>query len=80
MRIQSETPQISDIMDSLFLLTRLLNDYYKKKVILLIDEYDVPMAKGDANGYYREITDIMRSMFSKSLKDNTYIRTCLVSI
>ena len=80
MRIQSETPQISDIMDSLFFLTRLLNDYYKKKVILLIDEYDVPMAKGDANGYYREITDIMRSMFSKSLKDNTYIRTCLVSI
>ena len=67
-------------MDSLFFLTRLLNDYYKKKVILLIDEYDVPMAKGDANGYYREITDIMRSMFSKSLKDNTYIRTCLVSI
>ena len=80
MRIQSGTPQISDIMDSLFFLTRLLNDYYKKKVILLIDEYDVPMAKGDANGYYREITDIMRSMFSKSLKDNTYIRTCLVSI
>ena len=67
-------------MDSLFFLTRLLNDYYKKKVILLIDEYDVPMAKGDANGYCREITDIMRSMFSKSLKDNTYIRTCLVSI
>ena len=79
MRIQSETPQISDIMDSLFFLTRLLNDYYQKKVILLIDEYDVPMAKGDANGYYREITDIMRSMFGKSLKDNTYIKIAVLT-
>ncbi len=78
-RIKAETPQISDIMDSLFLLTRLLNDYYQKKVILFIDEYDVPMAKGDANGYYREITDIMRSMFGKSLKDNTYIKMAVLT-
>ena len=69
-----------NLKDSLNFLTKLLYNKYNKQVILLIDEYDVPMAKGDANGYYREITDIMRSMFSKSLKDNTYIRTCLVSI
>ena len=78
-RLKSENSKISDLMDSLSLLTRLLYNYYNKPVILLIDEYDVPMAKGDANGYYREITDIMRSMLGKALKDNRYLKLAVLT-
>ena len=78
-KIALREPDISDINDSLLLLTRLLNKHYDKPVILLIDEYDVPMAKGDANGYYRDITDIMRSIYGKALKDNPYIKLAVLT-
>ena len=78
-RITARKADMSDMMDSLSLLTRLLYHHYSKPVILLIDEYDVPMAKGDANGYYREITNIMRSLYNKSLKDNPYIKLAVLT-
>lgn len=78
-RITSENARISDLMDSLSMLTRLLFEKHSKPVILLIDEYDVPMAKGDVNGYYREITDILRSIYSKALKDNPYIKFAILT-
>ena len=79
-RIKSETPQKSDMMDSLSLLTRLLYTHHgNKPVILLIDEYDVPMAKGDAHSYYGDIINIMRSMYNKALKDNPYIKFAVLT-
>ncbi len=51
-------------------LTRFLYKHYRQKVILLIDEYDVPLDKAYQNGYYREMISLMRSMFSSSLKTN----------
>jgi len=78
-RIKSEKAQTIDLMDSLWFLARLLYQHYNKQVILLIDEYDVPMAKGDTYGYYREITDIMRSMYGKALKDNPYIKMAVLT-
>ena len=79
-RILSENPQKSDMMDSLSLLTRLLYTHHgNKPVILLIDEYDVPMAKGDAHGYYGDIINIMRSMYNKALKDNPYIKFAVLT-
>ena len=68
-----------DLKESLALLTQLMYEHHGKNVILLIDEYDVPMAKGDANGYYRDITDIMSVMLSKALKDNTYIKFAVLT-
>lgn len=68
-----------DLTDSLYLLSDIMCQYYNKPVILLIDEYDVPMAKGDSNGYYREITDIMRHMFGKVLKDNPYVKLAVLT-
>ena len=69
-----------DLKESLMLLTQLMYEFYDKTpVILLIDEYDVPMAKGDANGYYRDITDIMSVMLSKALKDNPYIKFAVLT-
>ena len=68
-----------DLKESLSLLTQLMYEHHEKHVVLLIDEYDVPMAKGDANGYYRDITDIMSVMLSKALKDNQYIKIAVLT-
>ena len=68
-----------DLKESLSLLTQLMYEHHEKHVVLLIDEYDVPMAKGDVNGYYRDITDIMSVMLSKVLKDNQYIKIAVLT-
>ena len=44
-----------EIKSSLLLLTGMMQDYYGKPVILLIDEYDVPVEKANNNGYYEEM-------------------------
>ena len=49
-------------------------EYYQKPVIILIDEYDVPMAKGSVGKYYDEILDVIRYVLSKALKDNPYLK------
>lgn len=75
----SECPSEISLKDSLFFLTQLLFKHYNKPVVLLIDEYDVPMAKGEAHHYYDQITDIMRYMFSKVLKDNPYLKFAVLT-
>ena len=57
----------------------MLQDYYKKPVILLIDEYDVPVAKASENGYYREMLDVIRNILSTVLKDNTALKFAVVT-
>lgn len=47
-----------------------MRQHYKKPVILLIDEYDVPLAKASSHGYYKEMLDVMKSLMA-ALKDNT---------
>ncbi len=51
-------------------LTNLLYKHYGEKVILLIDEYDVPISTGHRKGYYDEITELIRGMFNQALKTN----------
>ncbi len=58
------------LQSSLKMLTSLLNAHYGQKVILLIDEYDVPLDKAYQNGYYREMLNLIRTMFSSALKTN----------
>ncbi len=58
------------LTQSLKTLTRLLHKHYQKKTIVLIDEYDVPLAKANERGYYREMVDTIRSMFHEALKTN----------
>ena len=78
-RLCSGESTFRDISYSLQFLTRLMYNYYHKPVIVLIDEYDVPMAKGSINHYYREIIDIIRSMLSAVLKDNTYLKFAVMT-
>lgn len=67
--LQDGTASKMEIKKSLKLLTRLLYDYYGRQVIILLDEYDVPLAKASEKGYYGEMLDLMRGIL-QVLKDN----------
>ena len=69
---------LKDTKGSLLLLTRLLQQYYRKPVILLIDEYDVPVAKANSNGYYKEMLDVMKGLM-QALKDNQALRFAIIT-
>lgn len=58
------------LCSSLKLLTRLLNKHYRTPAIVLIDEYDVPLDKSYQNGYYPQMVQLIRSLFSQVLKTN----------
>ena len=58
------------IQGSLKTFTKLLYKHYKRNVILLIDEYDVPLDKAFQNGYYEKMLNLIREMFGASLKTN----------
>ena len=60
----------SDIRSSLKMLCALLEKHYGQKVILLIDEYDVPLDKAYQHGYYDRMIDVIRAMFGAALKTN----------
>ena len=56
--------------DSLLILSKLLYKHYGQKVILLIDEYDVPLDKAQQAGYYDEMINLIRNLFGQALKTN----------
>lgn len=58
------------LMNSLFILSRLLKKYSNQKVIILIDEYDVPLDKAQQYGFYDQMVNLIRNMFNQSLKSN----------
>ena len=76
--IMSGDASVKEIKDSLALLTTTMQDYYGKPVILLIDEYDVPIAKASAKGYYTEILDVVKGLM-QALKDNDALRFAVVT-
>ena len=64
----------ADWENSLKNLLRYLYEYYNKKVVVLIDEYDTPIASGYNNGYKKEVLDLYRSLYSTVLKSNTHLQ------
>ena len=70
--IKNGRGSVSEIRRSFEILAELLYSHYGKKVIFLLDEYDVPLDKAERNGYYREMLDVMRSMLLSVLKDCPY--------
>lgn len=69
----------NEIRRSLSVLAKILHIHYKKKVILLIDEYDVPLDKAERNGFYNEMLDVLRTMFSSVIKDNPNIKKSVLT-
>ena len=67
-----------EVMRSLQILSQFLNKHYRKEVILLIDEYDVPIAKATSNGYYKEMLEIMKGLM-QALKDNSSLRFAVIT-
>ena len=69
----------SDVQDSLRLLSQLLYRHYGQKVILLIDEYDVPLDKAYHHGYYNEMVALIRGLFGQALKTNDYLQFAVLT-
>lgn len=77
-RVIHGNASVGTIKNSLLSLTRAMYAYYGKPVILLIDEYDVPAAKANSNGYYKEMLDLMKGIM-QALKDNPYLRMAVIT-
>lgn len=69
----------SVLCSSLKVLSEFLYKHYDQKVILLIDEYDVPLAKAFANGYYDQMALLMQMMFGLILKSNDYLEFAVLT-
>ncbi|MDY2628152.1 MAG: AAA family ATPase [Lachnospiraceae bacterium] len=64
---------------SISLIMHMMQAHYGKPVILLLDEYDVPLAKASSNGYYTQMLEVIRSMMSTALKDNSSLRFAVIT-
>ena len=60
-------------------LSRYLFEYYGKKVVLLIDEYDKPIIKAHANGYYNDVINFFKTFFEKAVKGNDYAEITVIT-
>ena len=78
-RLLRGTASEKETKGSLLMLTKMMEAHYGKPVILLLDEYDVPIAKASANGYYAEMLEIIRGMLSTALKDNDAMRFAVIT-
>ena len=78
-KLLKKTSSKEQIQSSLLLLTQFLYQHYGKKAIVLIDEYDVPLAKASVRGYYNEMVDVIRGMLGSVLKTNTCLKKAVLT-
>lgn len=74
----SGNASVKEVKSSIYLLMNMMNDYYNEPVILLINEYDVPVAKANNNGYYNEMLDVMKSLM-QTVKDNKTLKFAIIT-
>lgn len=82
--LKAKTADEDDIKNSLKTIMRMLNAVYGKPVILLIDEYDVPLAKASEkdtaeNKYYSKMLDVIKGIMSTALKDNEFLQFAVIT-
>ncbi len=77
-KIENGTGGIVDVMHGLQLLIRMLSEHYGKKVILLIDEYDVPITTAASRGYYDDMASVISGIMV-TLKDNEYLEFSIMT-
>ena len=71
--------QDDNIEDSIRMLSKLLYKHYGQKVVILIDEYDVPLDKAFQNGYYKEMVSLIRGLFGQALKTNEFLQFAVLT-
>lgn len=64
---------------TIYLLSKVFYQYYRKKVIILIDEYDTPMISAYEQGYYEKIHDFFSSLYGSALKDNPFLKRAMLT-
>lgn len=69
-RLKNRSASEVEVSRSLQFLLQLMTQHYGKSAILLLDEYDVPLAKASSNGYYKEMLELIRAIMITALKDN----------
>ena len=77
-RLLQKTASDDELSSSLLLLTHMMQAHYGKPIILLIDEYDVPLAKASANGYYKEMLDVMKGIM-QAMEDNSALQLAVIT-
>ena len=84
LRLKAQKGTKADIKNSLKIIMRMMYAVYDKEVILLIDEYDVPLAKAGEkddreNGFYSSMMDVIRGMMGAAVKDNEYLKFAVIT-
>lgn len=78
-RIVGGKASVTEIKKSPSLLIAAMKEHYGKPVILLLDEYDVPVAKASSHGYYAQMLEVLKVLMSTALKDNTSLRFAVLT-
>lgn len=77
--LRDETADAADYLTSIAFLSECLYEYYQKKVIILIDEYDVPLETAYYGGFYDEMIGFIRSLFESALKTNPFLEFSVIT-
>ena len=83
-RLKAQKGTASDVQNSLKTIMRMMHAVYGRKAILLLDEYDVPLAKASekdvsTNGYYPKMLDVIKGIMSTALKDNEFLQFAVIT-
>lgn len=68
-----------DIINALKLLMRLLYQIYEIPIILLLDDYDIPLQKAYLNGYYKEVEKFFTRLYTVTFKDNPFLEQIIIT-
>lgn len=79
LRLAKKTASEEEIKNSLYTIMAMMQTHYGKRVILLVDEYDVPLAKASENGYYKQMLDVIRGILGQVLKGNSSLKFSVVT-
>jgi len=78
-KLASKTGSEEETQNALKTIMRMMHAVHGKPVVLIIDEYDVPLAKAQANGYYRQMLEVIRGLMSSALKTNEHLKFAFIT-
>lgn len=77
--LEKDSADQKEIAGSLKTLTRMMAAHYGRPAVLLIDEYDVPLARAHSEGYYQDMLNLLRSMLSAVMKTNPHLEFAVLT-